>query len=47
MASRQASEGGGLLREEITHLSGAEIVVHMISPRKCGRRANKQAIHYT
>lgn len=38
MVSRQASEGGGLLWEEITHLSGAEIVVRMIRQRKCVRR---------
>lgn len=34
MASRRASEGAGLLQEEITHLSGAEIVMRVIRPRK-------------
>lgn len=34
MASRRVSEGAGLLQEEITHLSGAEIVMRMIRPRK-------------
>lgn len=44
-ASRQASEGAGSLQEEITHLSGAEIVVRMIRQRKYGpRQTNKPFI---
>ena len=43
--SRQASEGAGSLQEEITHLSGAEIVVRMIRQRKYGpRQTNKPFI---
>lgn len=43
----RASEGAGLLQEDITYLSGAEIVVHMIRLRKKkAAKANKQAIHY-
>lgn len=37
MPRRQASEGGGLLQEEITHLSGAEAVERMIRQTKCSR----------
>lgn len=46
MASRRVSEGVGLLQEEITHLSGAEIVVHMIRQRKYGL-GKQQASHCT
>lgn len=48
MASRQASEGAGSLQEEITHLSGAEIVVRMIRQRKYGRgKQTSHSLHIT
>lgn len=46
MQRRQASEGGGLLQEEISHLSGAETVERMVRQRKCSPRARKQAMYY-